>query len=90
MNTIDKDVTGYSLAIYDNGLRLTCRECGTRSLAISQHNLQRMEAKPSPKMKATEQKEITKRNAFVDSTLTFFVISQYQLRYRNLKLAVST
>ena len=60
MNTTDKDVAGDSLAIYDNGLRSTCRECGRRSLAISQPNLQRIEAKLSPKTKATERKEITK------------------------------
>ena len=66
MNTTGKDMAGDSLVIYDNGLRLTCRECGRRSLAISQPNLQKMEAEPSAETKATKRKEIINRNAFVD------------------------
>ena len=66
MNTTNRDVARDSLVIYDNGLRLTCRKCSRRTLAISQPNLQRMEAKSSLETKATEQKEIIKRNAFVD------------------------
>ena len=48
MNTTDKDVARDSLAIFDNGVRLTRGKCGKRSLAIyasGSQNLQRMEAK---------------------------------------------
>ena len=71
MNTIDKDMTGDSLAIYDNGLRLTCEECGRRfTCCICQCNevhFQRMEAEnPSNKTKAMEWNEIINGDAFVD------------------------